>query len=98
MAIQKSIIWKQVPLEKAYLKILRECSKTFPEIVLGVFTCKESKDLEEGYIYTISVPVPEDIISSMFSEEVLKQPDISNMLQSYIYLKTLPEYSDTLDV
>lgn len=98
MAIQKSITWKQIPLEKAYLKILRECSKTFPEIIIGVFTCKESKDAEEGYIYTIPVPVPEDIVLSMFSEDVLKQPNISNMLQSYLYLKSLEEYSNTLDV
>ena len=98
MALQKSIIWKQITLETAYFKIIRECSRTFLEIIIGVYTCRESKDAEDSYIYTIAVPVPDEIINTLFTEDVLKLPNISNTFQSYIYLKTLEEYSTAVDV
>lgn len=98
MAIKKAIVWNHITLPDAYLKVISHADSQSVSINIGVYTNKESRDAGDQPIYTINENVPFEIHQQLFSEDALKAEGVTARSQSYIYLKSLPDFADCEDI
>jgi hypothetical protein len=100
MAIKIKRVWKRIQLDSAYASIEREADSRNKHIILAIYSCEESKkvDHDTPLYHETDIFIPDDIHATMFCESALKQADVSALSQSYMYLKSLPQYADCEDV
>ncbi|MFA6038425.1 MAG: hypothetical protein WC748_09945 [Legionellales bacterium] len=98
MAILKALTWNHINIPDAYIKLITPAESQSATIVLAVYANKESRDAGESPLYNIMENVPFEIHKKLFSEEALRGEGITARSQSYLYIKTLPDYIDCEDV
>ena len=98
MALIKSIVWNNLDVTTAYLKVIKEGNSDNKQIVVAVYSCKKSRDEELQPLYYIPVDIDDEAHGTMFCEAALKQSDVTAKSQSYEYLKTLPEFESATDL
>jgi len=98
MAIQKQVTWLMLNIAKAYIKIVKPADSDSNIIVIEVYSCKESKEAKQSFMFTNTIFVSDEQYALLFSEETLKVKGVTAKSQSYVYLKTLSDYSGGTDV
>lgn len=98
MGFTKSINWRKIELSESYWRVLVPADSYQCNITLGVYTCKESADVNDQPLYTKSILVDPKSFAEMFSEYALQQENVTAKSQSYTYVKSLEEFAEVTDV
>jgi hypothetical protein len=99
MAIKKTIVWNHITISDAYIRVITPADFQNPIIILGVYANSESRAEGDQPLYYINVTISNiETHQLLFSEDALKAEGVTNRSQSYLYLKSLPEYADCEDV
>ena len=98
MGFTKLIPWRRIELPQSYWKILSAANPDNKSIVLGVYTNKESSDDGDAPLYTPEIIVDDVSFAELFSETSLKQEGVTAKSQSYVYVRSLEEYSEATDI
>jgi hypothetical protein len=98
MSLQQLVNFNHVDYPEGYLKVTGHADSDNKMINISFYGNKASKDAGDAPLKNYPVIVDDESHAVLFSEDALKQVNVSAKLQSYMYLKSLPEYSEALDV
>jgi hypothetical protein len=68
------------------------------QIVMAIYANKESLIEGEQPLFYDSQIVPENVMTTLFTETALKAEGVSARSQSYIYIKSLPDFEESEDL
>jgi hypothetical protein len=97
MALKLNKNWRRLVIPECYARVEKSADSRNNDILVGFYACEDAKkiDGDTPIWYSDPILIPADIHSTMFSEATLKQPDVTALSQSYVYLKTLPEFENS---
>lgn len=98
MAILKSIEWKHTTFETACIVVDKPAETYNSQIILAIYSNSESLTGGEQPLFYDPVIVPDNQMQLLFTESALKAEGVTARSQSYVYIKTLPDYADCKDL
>ncbi len=98
MAIKKAIVWRHQNFNAAVIVVNKPAETYNSQIIIDVYSNADSLSGGETPLYQESIYVPDNIMATLFTEDALKVEGVTARSQTYLYIKTLPEYSDSEDL
>ena len=98
MAILKAVEWKHLNLADAVYVVDKPAETYNSQIVMAIYANKDSLLAGEQPLFYDSQMVPDEQMKLLFTETALKAEGVSARSQSYIYIKSLPDFIDCEDL
>ena len=98
MAILKAVEWKHVEFKEAVYIVDKPAETYNSQIVLAIYSNKDSLLAGEQPLFYDPQNVPDEQMKLLFTETALKAEGVSARSQSYVYIKSLPDFIDCEDL